>query len=230
MNYAIRLIDKLKSLDANNVLDFDLIDKAIYWSKIYHVNQFRKSGEPFYSHPVEVAYMVSDYSLKTDVIVGSILHDIVEDTEVTIEMIQETFGQRIAEIVDRLTRNRPDGTKLTIEEIINSAYHKKDKEVLLIKLFDRLHNIQTIESVGAGKAKQTINETVKQFITLSIFLGEGRLEILIAENITRICRRELPSTQDLKDCHETVRDNFLLPSLASQSKISQIHNLLLRVA
>ena len=52
MNYALRLLDKLKLLDTKNVLNFDLIDKAIYWSKIYHVNQFRKSGEPFYSHPL----------------------------------------------------------------------------------------------------------------------------------------------------------------------------------
>jgi (p)ppGpp synthase/HD superfamily hydrolase len=228
--YSIRLIEKLKSSDTKNILNFDLINKAIYWAKKYHGNQKRKSGEAYYTHPLEVAYMISDYKLKTDVIVASILHDIVEDTEVTVEMINSSFGQRISEMVDRLTRDRPDGSKLSVEHIINNAYHLKDKEVLLIKLFDRLHNIQTIESVGAGKAKQTINETVKQFITLSIFLGEGRLEILIAENITRICRRELPSTQDLKDCHETVRDNFLLPSLASQSKISQIHNLLLRVA
>ncbi len=229
-NYSIRLIEKLKSLDTKNVLDFEIINKAVYWARKYHGDQKRKSGELYYTHPLEVAYMVSDYNLKTNVIVASILHDIIEDTEVTVEMIQSTFGHRIAEMVDRLTRDRPDGTKLSIKEIINGAYQLKDREVLLIKLFDRLHNIQTIESVGAGKAKQTINETVKQFITLSIFLGEGRLEILIAENITRICRRELPSAQDLKDCHETVRDNFLLPSLASQSKISQIHNLLLRVA
>lgn len=174
--------------------------------------------------------MISDYKLKTDVIVASILRDIIEDTEVTVERIQGTFGQRIAAMVDRLTRDRLDGTKLSIEEIINSAYQLKDREVLLIKLFDRLHNIQTIDSVGAEKAKQTINETVKQFITLSIFLGEGRLEILIAENITRVCRQTLSTKQDLIHYQERIKDNFLFPSLASQSKISRIHNLLLRVA
>ena len=61
-------------------------------------------------------------------------------------------------------------------------------------------------------------------------IKQMELEILIAENITRICRRELSAKQDLIDYHERVRDNFLLPSLASQSKISRIHNLLLRVA
>ena len=112
--YSIRLIAKLKSLDTKNVLDFNLINKAIYFAKKYHEGQLRKSGEPFYSHPLEVAYMVSDYNLKTDVIASSILHDIIEDTEVTAKMIHNAFGQRIAEMVDRLTRDRPDGTKLIV--------------------------------------------------------------------------------------------------------------------
>lgn len=59
-------------------------------------------------------------------------------------MIHDAFGQRIAEMVDMLTRDRPDGTKLSIEEILKNAYQKRDKEVLLIKLIDRLHNMQTI--------------------------------------------------------------------------------------
>ncbi len=172
MNYAIRLLDKLKSLDTKNVLNFDLIDKAIYWSKIYHVNQFRKSGEPFYSHPVEVAYMVSDYNLKTDVIVASILHDIVEDTKVTVEMIQSTFGSRIAEMVDRLTRNRPDGSKLSVEQILNNAYQKQDEEVLLIKLFDRLHNLTTLDAMTDEKKKKIALETLSSFLTIALSFDE----------------------------------------------------------
>ena len=66
---------------------------------------------------MEVAYIISDYNLKTDVIVASILHDIVEDMEVTVEMIHGSFGQRIAGMVDRLTRDRPDGIKLSVEDI-----------------------------------------------------------------------------------------------------------------
>ena len=88
-SYSIRLIDKLKSLDTKNLLDFNLINKAIYWARKYHGEQKRKSGEPYYTHPLKVAYMISDYKLKTDVIVASILHDIIEDTEVTAGMILE---------------------------------------------------------------------------------------------------------------------------------------------
>jgi (p)ppGpp synthase/HD superfamily hydrolase len=180
--YSIRLIAKLKSLDTKNVLDFNLINKAIYWAKKYHGNQKRKSGEPYYTHPLEVAYMISDHKLKTDIIVASILHDIIEDTEVTVEMIEGTFGQRIAEMVDMLTRDRPDGTKLTIEEVINNAYKKADKEVLLIKLIDRLHNIQTIGSLSAKKIEKTITETLANFIASSMYLGLLEIESQLTES------------------------------------------------
>jgi (p)ppGpp synthase/HD superfamily hydrolase len=93
--YSIKLIEKLELLDTEKALDFDLIQKAIYWARKYHDGQFRKSGEPFYTHPLEVAYMLSNYKLKTDVIVTAILHDIVEDTEVTAGMILDSFSRRI---------------------------------------------------------------------------------------------------------------------------------------
>ena len=174
-NYSIRLTEKLKSLDTQNVLDFELINKAIYWARKYHGDQKRKSGEPYYSHPLEVAYMISEYKLKTDIIAVSILHDIVEDTEVTVEMIEGTFGQRIAEMVDRLTRDRPNGTKLSVEEILNNAYHFKDKEVLLIKLFDRLHNIQTIKSQSPEKQEKICKETIKHMLLTCFYIENKTL-------------------------------------------------------
>jgi (p)ppGpp synthase/HD superfamily hydrolase len=174
--YSIRLIEKLESSDTKNILDFDLINKAIYWAKKYHSDQKRKSGEPYYSHPLEVAYMVSDYKLKTDVIVASILHDIIEDTEVTVGMIFDNFGWRIAEMVDRLTRDRPDGSKLTVEEILNNSYQEKDREVLLIKLFDRLHNIQNLGAISPEKVKKVIKETLNFFIVTTMYMEYKTLE------------------------------------------------------
>ena len=164
-----------------------MINKAIYWAKKYHGNQKRKSGEAYYTHPLEVAYMISDYKLKTDVIVASILHDIVEDTEVTIEMIHGSFGQRIAEMVDRLTRDRPDGTKLSVEDILNNSYQEKDREVLLIKLFDRLHNIQTLGAISPEKVKKITKETLNFFIVTTMYMGYKNLEKTIYE----ICCKHL---------------------------------------
>ena len=179
--YSTRLIEKLGSLDLQNTLDFDLIDKAIYWAKKYHDGQYRKSGEPFYSHPLEVAYIVSDHLLHTNAIVASILHDIVEDTEVTTGIILDEFGWRIAEIVDRLTRDRPDGTKLSVEEILNNAYEQNDEEVLLIKCCDRLHNLQTIASMGASKKEKTCRESIKATLLACFYIENNSLADALQE-------------------------------------------------
>ena len=162
--YSIRLIEKLKSSDTKNILNFDLINKAIYWAKKYHGNQKRKSGEPYYTHPLEVAYMISDHKLKTDVIVASILHDIIEDTEVTAGIILDNFSWRIAEMVYRLTRDRSDGIKLSVEQVLQNAWFQNDKEVVLIKIVDRIHNISTVNYLSLEKQKEQVTETIKNFL------------------------------------------------------------------
>lgn len=205
--YSIRLTEKLKSLDTKNVLDFELINKAIYWARKYHGDQKRKSGEPYYSHPLEVAYMISDYNLKTDVIVASILHDIIEDTEVTAGMILDNFGWRTAEMVDRLTRDRPDGSKLSVEEIINNAYQKQDREVLLIKLFDRLHNVETINAKSQQAATHTIKETIRIFFVLSAYFNLKKVE----EEFLHLCRCfTFPSKIHLRNKNSLANNKFQL--------------------
>jgi (p)ppGpp synthase/HD superfamily hydrolase len=206
-HYSTRLIEKLKSLDTEEALDFDLIHKAIYWAKKYHDGQYRKSGEPFYTHPLEVAYMISEYKLKTNVIVTAILHDIVEDTEVTAGMILDGFGRRIEEMVDRLTRDRPDGTKLSVEAILNNAYEKDDKEVLLIKVVDRLHNMQTIGSMSDNKQKQKALDTLESFLVYVNFLDLG---LIIEKTHINICLLTLGK----KLINENIiNNNYQLPSL-----------------
>ena len=220
--YSVRLIDRLKSLDTKNVLDFDLINRAIYWAKKYHGDQKRKSGEPYYSHPLEVAYMISKYKLKTDVIVASILHDIIEDTEITAGMIIDNFSWRIAQIVDRLTRNRSDGTKLTIEEIITNAYQKQDKEVLLIKLIDRIHNIKTIKSMSVEKQHKTIDNTIQKFLSLAIYSEYYQLE----KTLNQILSQSLPmqnNYSELTKFFSFFNDGFF--SLQEiQSETNQLQN------
>jgi len=205
--YSTRLIEKLESLDTKNILDFDLINKAIYFARKYHGDQKRKSGEPYYSHPLEVAYMVSDYKLKTDVIVASILHDIIEDTEVTVGMIFDNFGWRITEIVDRLTRDRLDGSKLSVEEILNNAYRLKDNDVLLIKLFDRLHNIKTINIKPLAKIIEESKQTIELFILLSIYLQNSDIE-----------------NEILQECCKNLSIKAIAPKLLSQEWMKSILN------
>lgn len=212
--YSIRLIGKLKLLDTNGVLDFGLINKAIYFAKKYHDGQLRKSGEPFYSHPLEVAYMISDYNLKTDVIAASILHDVVEDTEVTINMILETFGQRVAEMVNRLTRDRPDGTKLSVKEIIRMAYKNGDKEVLLIKIFDRLHNLQNIHFLTADKQIKVAKETLNTVLLAATYLEDINIEFIIGNIVNKILdynpKRDLLKNQNNRLVDDNDLNHYIL--------------------
>jgi len=106
--YSTRLLERLKSLDKENQLDYPMIEKAIFWAKKYHDGQFRENGEQYYIRRLEVAYSVSQYNLTTNVIVGSILQYIMENSEVTLGMILENFNWRIADIVDQLTRDRSE--------------------------------------------------------------------------------------------------------------------------
>jgi (p)ppGpp synthase/HD superfamily hydrolase len=151
--------------------------------------------------------MISDYKLKTDVIVASILHDIIEDTEVTYGMILDNFEQRIAEMVDRLTRDRLDGSKLSVEEILNNAYRLKDNDVLLIKLCDRLHNIKTISIKPLAKIIEESKQTIELFILLSIHLQNSDIENAI-----------------LQECCKNLSIEALAPKLGVQEWMKSILN------
>ncbi|MFP3017591.1 MAG: HD domain-containing protein [Candidatus Tisiphia sp.] len=111
--YATRLLNKLRKIneEVNRSIDIDEVRKAIYYAKKYHGSQMRQSGEPYYSHPIEVAYMVAEYAaseipsyFRTDMIVTSILHDTIEDTKLTEKMIEYIFGSIVASQVEALTR------------------------------------------------------------------------------------------------------------------------------
>ncbi|ARD85734.1 guanosine polyphosphate pyrophosphohydrolase [Rickettsia bellii] len=184
--YAKKLLDKVLYLNSIvkvppvGVLE---VKKAIYYAKKYHGSQMRQSGEPFYSHPIEVAYMISDYLFRTDILVTSILHDTIEDTELTKEKILQEFGENIANQVVDLTRIKENGIKISSAEMVEMLYKEKKHDVLLIKLFDRLHNIQTIGAKSPEKAKKIINETLISFIVLMPYLGISSLE----KHFYRLC-------------------------------------------
>ena len=221
-SYTIRLMGKLKSLDISNTLDFNIINKAIYWARKYHGQQMRKSGEPYYTHPLEVAYLLSVHSKPTtNLIVVSILHDIIEDTEVTAGMILDNFGWRIAEMVDALTRDRPDGTKLSVEEILSNALERDDKDVLLIKVMDRMHNIMTIDSMSNEKQRKIALETLEHFVDIILHYPEITNTLIAKcqsdEAKQNICDSEfIQSLLDYEDSHRIL-------SLGIQNEIMPKH-------
>ena len=127
----------------------------------------RESGEPYYSHPLEVAYMASDYLPRTDIIITAILHDTLEDTDLTKEEIAEVFGSNVAEKVYDLTRIKVGGVKISSAQMLEELWLQKKNDVLLIKLFDRIHNMQTISAKSPEKMKKISDETLKNFLLIS---------------------------------------------------------------
>jgi MFS family permease len=157
-----------KARETNKQINIKLIEKAIIFAKKWHDGQFRKTGEPYYSHPLAVAGMVMGYKFSTNIIVAAILHDVVEDSACTVELIGEEFNPRIAEIVERLTRIKHDEnhneTKLSIEEIMSDLIKADDTEAMLVKAIDRLHNLKTVHGMQVNKQRKTVIETLKSII------------------------------------------------------------------
>ncbi|SPM46094.1 (p)pGpp hydrolase [Orientia tsutsugamushi] len=169
--YSESLLNKLFETNVrfNTEIDLDKVEKAIFYAQKYHGQQKRDTGELYYTHPLEVAYMVSDYSFETDTIITAILHDTIEDTTLTKEKIVKVFGRKIAEQVSDLTRIK-DNKKISSREMIQTFYRQNKTELLLIKLFDRFHNIQTVSIKPYEKRQEIILETQQEFIPLAEYL------------------------------------------------------------
>ena len=193
--YSNRLLDKLLLLNEDkskeDKIDISKVQKAIYYAKKYHGDQKRQSGEPYYSHPFEVAYMISDYLFRTDIIVTSILHDTIEDTELTFEMIRKLFGEVIAHQVMDLTRiTGGDGRKISSAEMVGFLFEQKKYDLLLIKQFDRLHNMQSIGAKSPEKIKKITEETIGTFTVLAAFLGIKSIEEELIQSCTTFTSAE----------------------------------------
>lgn len=171
-------IEQLTAKAANYMSkeELDLIDKAYRFAAKHHEGQFRKSGEPFITHPVAVAEILLDLHMDAVMIVAALLHDVVEDTEATLESIQEEFGDEVAELVDGLTKLRRIKYKSKEEQLAEN--HRKmllamakDVRVILIKLADRLHNMRTLKYRTEEDQRRVSNETLEIFAPIAHRLG-----------------------------------------------------------
>ncbi|MFR8104628.1 MAG: RelA/SpoT family protein [Clostridia bacterium] len=162
---------------ANRKADVKLIRKAYEYAKEKHGNQCRKSGEPYIIHPVQVAYILADLELDDATICAALLHDVVEDTEVTHDDIVKKFGEEIAEMVAGVTKLSKLQQYTTIEEQQVENYRKmflamgKDIRVILIKLADRLHNMRTLKYLTRDRQIAIAQETMDLYAPLANRLG-----------------------------------------------------------
>ena len=157
--------------------DTKLIIKAYNYAKEKHGTQCRKSGEPYIIHPVQVAYILADIGLDEATICAALLHDVVEDTEVTHEDLVRDFGEEIATMVAGVTKLGELRYQASTEERQVENYRKmflamgKDIRVIIIKLADRLHNLRTLKYLRRDRQIANAKETMELYAPLANRLG-----------------------------------------------------------
>jgi len=169
------LINKVKVY--NKFVDLDRLNKAYGFAIKAHSNQKRASGDPYSVHPIEVANILTDLKLDTATITTGLLHDTIEDTFATYEIIKNEFGQEVADLVDGVTKisvfeNQATSTSKAenFRKLILAT--SKDIRVLLVKLADRLHNMRTIDAIIKIEKKERIaKETMEIYAPLADRMG-----------------------------------------------------------
>ncbi len=157
-------------------LDIDRIREAYELASRAHTGQRRASGEPFLNHAVEVATIVSELQLDTASVISALIHDVVEDTEVSVQEIRERFGPEVAAIVDGVTKIGRVRFRSSTEQQVEN-YRKlllsmaQDARVILVKLADRLHNMRTLEYLPPEKRRRVSRETRELYAPLAHRLG-----------------------------------------------------------
>ena len=166
---------------SGNKYDFDKICQAYEFARGLHEGQFRISGEPYITHPIAVAEILAGLGLDTDSICAALLHDVVEDCQVDLQVLRKTFGEDVALLVDGLTKIVPiDVTEKeeahleTVRKMLLAM--SKDIRVILIKLCDRLHNMRTLSVRKEEKQRATALETMQVYAPLAHRLGVQKIK------------------------------------------------------
>ena len=198
----------------------DIID-ACAFGDVAHIKDRRKSGEPYITHPIAVAEILAGFRLDRDTIIAAILHDTVEDTEVSDEQIEQRYGKVVARLVDGVTKlkssthNKQQNKAATFHKILTATLN--DPRVLIIKLADRLHNMSTLDAVRPEKQRATAQETLDFYVPFARLMGLND----IADYIEVLCYRNLNS-----DMYNKLSDKLLQHGLGRNFQREAIHRYL----
>lgn len=194
--------------------DAEIVSKAYDYAATFHEGQMRQSGEPYIIHPLNVAYILADMHADADTICAGLLHDTLEDTNVTKEDIAYYFNQNVASLVDGVTKLSK--MNFSSKQARNYANTRKiitgiteDVRIIIIKLADRLHNMRTLEFKSEFKQKENAIETMEIFVPLAYYIGAYRikseledlsLRYLKSDTYKRIEEKKLSVEQLSEDC------------------------------
>ncbi|HEY6907593.1 MAG TPA: bifunctional (p)ppGpp synthetase/guanosine-3',5'-bis(diphosphate) 3'-pyrophosphohydrolase, partial [Ignavibacteriaceae bacterium] len=178
-----KMLDDLLAVCHKNlpVVDDALIKKSFEFSLEAHKNDLRASGEPYFTHPYQVAMIVAEELPLDDITIAStLLHDVVEDTELNLDLLSKEFGKEVAEIVDGVTKISGifKGQEITVAENYRKLLLSmvKDVRVILVKFADRLHNMRTLEYVNPDKQRRIAQETLEIYAPFANRFGLGRVK------------------------------------------------------
>src|ERR1700693_880558 len=180
MMRQFQLVERIKAYDPG--ADEDAINRAYVFSMKAHGSQLRASGDPYFSHPIEVAGILAEMKLDAASIITALLHDTVEDTVATLEDIERLFGPDIAKLVDGVTKLsrlelQSDQTKQAENFRKLVLAMSEDIRVLLVKLADRLHNMQTLHFIKSEDKRRRIpRETMDIYAPLAERIGMHRMK------------------------------------------------------
>ena len=160
--------------------DVALVERAFEFSESAHRGQFRKSGEPYITHPLAVASILSEWRLDAEGLAAALLHDVMEDTPVSRGEIESKFGRPVAAMVDGLSKldqiefaSREDAQAESFRKMLLAM--ARDVRVILIKLADRLHNMRTLDAMAPVHRKRIARETIDIYAPIANRLGLNAL-------------------------------------------------------
>ena len=177
----ITLQDLLDKFEEYNPEEVEIVKKAYEYADALHKCQMRQSGEPYIIHPLNVAYILAEMHADKDTICAGLLHDTLEDTNITKEDIAHDFNQNIANLVDGVTKlakmnfsSKQDQNYANTRKIITGI--TEDVRIIIIKLADRLHNMRTLSFKSEFKQKENALETMEIFVPLAYYIGAYRIK------------------------------------------------------
>lgn len=161
--------------------DLEMITKAYHFCKKCHEGQYRNSGEEYYIHPVNVAMILTDLNMDDTTIIAALLHDVIEDTDITYETLVAEFGEEVANLVDGVTKlkklkykSKQENQAENLRKMVLAM--ARDIRVVIIKLADRLHNMRTLEYMTEEKKKEKAIETLEIYAPLAHRLGISKIK------------------------------------------------------
>ena len=178
---SITIEELLKVVGSYNSEEVDVVRKAYDYANRLHEGQFRQSGEPYIVHPLNVAYILAEMHADKDTLCAGLLHDTLEDTNVTKEDLIIDFGVDVANLVDGVTKISKLNFSSKKEEIAANTRKiitglTEDVRIIIIKLADRLHNMRTLEFKSEFKQKENSLETMEIFVPLAYYIGAYRIK------------------------------------------------------